>query len=130
MDLDSDLVMRVEGLSQLETDGGDTIIFTMPPEFMVRVDENGPPALAAVQFARFLRGLANQQARDLNSIIHHAEFRVTKSIATVEEFGVFPEHADCLDCQRGVLTAVEYMKEHPDREMVVGQLFWAAPPSS
>lgn len=120
-------MLQVHGLSELRAEGGDTTILTCPREFLAKLDD-GPEAVLVIQLGRFLRDLSNQQARDLDSIIHHAEFRVTNSIATIEQYGIFEGHEECLDCQRGVLVAVEYLKNHPEQVFIVGQLHWAVPP--
>lgn len=103
--------------------GFDTTILVMPTEFYVSV-AGEPPGLALNQFSAWLNRLANQQASDLGERLHHAEFTITTSRATVETLG---RMHDCDVCREGVRTAIRFMHEHPGAEMVVGQLYWAGP---
>jgi len=102
--------------------GWDTTMLAVPEQFLIQLDDDGPPALAAKQFATFLRRLAESQAADLGERLHHAEFTITRDRETVKRLGLMH---DCVDCLAGVERALEFLDANPDKDMVVGQLWWA-----
>jgi hypothetical protein len=102
--------------------GLDTTILVLPDEAWV--DVAGTRALAIQPLGRFLLRLAEHQAADLGEALHHADFVVTRSSATVESRGAVH---DCDECRAAVRAALRLLREEPERDLVVGTLYWAAP---
>lgn len=100
--------------------GADTTILSMPPHFIVDIGQG--PTLVADALGKFLRNLAEKQATDLGEELHHANFVVTKDPATVEALGSMH---DCEQCRAGVQEALRRLRDEPETDMIVGQLFWA-----
>lgn len=109
-------VIGVDGMSDHEISGFDTTILVMPKQFYVA------GALAVIQFGRFLRELANQQAADLGERLHHADFVITTDPAVVQSRGSMH---DCDECRAGVQQALRILRENPKEELIIGQLYWA-----
>jgi hypothetical protein len=100
--------------------GVDTIIAEMREEFYVEI--GGERTLLMRPFARSLRALAEEQARSLGEDLHHAEFVITTSPATVQARGALH---DCDACRAGVRRALRTLRENPGTELLVGALYWA-----
>ena len=110
--------------------GGDTTILRVPPRFYIDTSEFGPdldigPALSMRELSAFLRTLAEHQATELGDELHHAEFVVTRDPEVVRTNGTLDTHRGCTECEEGLNAALKYMLDHPDTDMLVGQLFWA-----
>lgn len=101
--------------------GGDTAILKVPLEFYIQVDDS-EPGLAVAPFTRFLREFAEAEAEQVGEELHHARFVITTNPEVVRELGSLH---DCADCREGVKAVVAFLASNPDREIVVGQLFWA-----
>lgn len=104
--------------------GMDTLIATMPEGFYVEFGVPGDRALKIQQFGVWLRKLSESQAKSLGEELHHADFVITTSPATVQARGAMH---DCETCRSGVRMALRKLREQPDRELLVGALYWAGP---
>lgn len=109
------------GREHRPVDGGDTTYFPMPQGYYVDVD--GQPALAMVQFLRFVRDVAEATAVRLGEELHHADFWVTSSPEVVKEKGTWH---DCSECDESMARVMAHRATNPDIEMVVGRLYWVA----
>lgn len=119
----TDWTLTVAGLTDHEIGGTDTTILALPEGFYVELEKHGR-ALLVQPLSRFLSSLANKQAADLGERLHHAEFVLTNDPSVIESRGSVH---DCEECRAGVKRALRFLKEHPEHEMIVGQLFWAVP---
>lgn len=108
------------GREDRPVDGGDTTFFPMPQGYYVDLGD-GKPALAAVQFLRYIRDVAEAMAANLGRELHHAAFWVTTDREMVREKGTWH---DCPECREGMARVMAHMATHPDQEMVVGRLYW------
>jgi hypothetical protein len=99
--------------------GFDSVIAVMPSEFYVQIDD-GEPAFAAVQFARYVRDLSEDQARRMGERLHHAEWINTRDPEVVRQRGLMH---DCDECRAWVEKALSLIAE--GNELMVGQLWWA-----
>lgn len=104
--------------------GMDTLIATMPEGFYVEI-VRGDRALKIQQFAEWLRKLSEAQAANLGEELHHADYVITTNPATVQARGAMH---DCETCRSGVRMALRKLRENPERELLVGALYWAGPP--
>jgi hypothetical protein len=100
----------------------DTLIVAMPEDFYI--DVQGERTLLIQPFTRALRRLMEQQAENLGEQLHHAELWITTSPSVVWAKGSMH---DCDACRAGVRRALRELREKPDRELIVGVLYWAAP---
>ena len=101
--------------------GGDSAILKVPLEFYVEVGDS-KPGLAVAPFTDYLREFAEAEAARVGEELHHADFVVTTDPEVVQELGSLH---DCADCRQSVTATVTFMASNPDREIVVGRLFWA-----
>lgn len=113
--------------AEREIAGTDTTILLVPPAAYVDVpgeEHTGEKAIHAGLLDLILRRLAEQQAADVGEELHHAEFTITRNPATLQSRGLIH---DCDECRAGVQAGLRQLREHPDNDIIVGQLFWAAP---
>lgn len=108
-----------------EVSGVDSLLFPMPPELYVKVDENGPPALVVQGLIRRLRSLVEREAARMGELIQQVRVVVSTDPETVRFIGM--TH-DCPDCLVGTERALEMLREHPDQEMVCVVIFWLKQP--
>jgi hypothetical protein len=102
-----------------EPAGYDSSIVRVPEAWYADL---GTGRALVVQLAgKFLRRLSEQQAADLGEILHHAEWTITSDPDEVRTFGLMH---DCATCRAGVDQALAYLRENPDGEVAVGQLWW------
>lgn len=94
-------------------DGSDTLIAKF----------NGPFGNAAL--IRWAYTVSERAATNLGTHLHHADFVLTSNPDTVREWGIMPEHRDCLECIAGVSTALHALEAEPDLILAVGQLYWS-----
>lgn len=106
---------------QGEPAGYDSSIIKVPAVWYVPAGD-GTRALAVQVAGRMLRQLSEQQATDLNEVLHHADWTITSDPAEVRTLGLMH---DCLTCRAGVDQALAYLRDNPDGEIAVGQLWWA-----
>lgn len=109
--------------SDREITGGDSWIGTMPPELYL--DLGTGPALVAGAFAKFVKEICEVEAAKLDEVLHHVEAVVTKDPHVVAERGIM--HHECADCCANVARVVATMETNPGIELIVANLFWAAP---
>jgi hypothetical protein len=113
------------GREDRKISGMDTLIATMPQGFYAEFGVPGERALKIQQFGEWLRKLAESQAKNLGEELHHADFVITTSPTTVQARGAMH---DCEKCRAGVRSALRVLRENPERELLVGALYWAGPP--
>jgi hypothetical protein len=116
-DLHIDVVV---GDGEYDDDDGDTVIAVMPDDFYVEVE--GKRSVMFQPLARALREIGESSAEGLGRRLHHGEFWITTNPDTVREKGLM--HTDCEECHVGVIRALAGLAAHPDRELIVGRLFW------
>ena len=104
-----------------EPAGYDSSIISVPPGWYATV--GGDRAFLAQSAGKLLRRLSEQQAADLGERLHHAVWTITSDPADVRTLGLMH---DCPACRAGVDQALAHMAAHPDSEVAVGQLWWAA----
>jgi hypothetical protein len=110
------MMTRAEG----EPAGFDSAITTVPAGWYVAV--NGRRTLVAQLAGRVLREMSERFAASLGEQLHHAEWTITGDPAEVTTLGLMH---DCAACRGGVDQALAFLREHPDGEVAVGQLWWA-----
>lgn len=103
-----------------EPSGFDSAIVTVPARWYVTVA--GKPAFLARLAGRDLRALSGKLAASIGEKLHHAEWTITSDPDEVKTLGLMH---DCASCRAGADQALAAMREHPGREMAVGQLWWA-----
>jgi hypothetical protein len=113
-------VTVVEFADERPISGFDTTIFHMDREFYATID--GEPALRMQPFMRWLRSIALREATRMGEVLHHADFALTTSLATIESWGLMH---DCDRCRAAVQDAIRLLQADPDKELIVGQLYWA-----
>ena len=104
-----------------EPAGFDSAITSVPGRWYVTV--NGKRAFLAQLAGRDLRGISERLAADIGEKLHHAEWVITGDPAEVRTLGLMH---DCASCRAGVDQGLTFLREHPDGELAVGQLWWAA----
>lgn len=100
--------------------GFDSAIISVPARWYVTVD--GKRAFLANLAGRDLRVISEQMAADINEKLHSAVWTITSDPAEVRTLGMMH---DCATCRAGVVQALAVLRDHPDREVAVGQLWWA-----
>jgi hypothetical protein len=100
--------------------GADTAIATMPQALYA--DIGGEKTLLLRKLGVFLRNQSEQFAADIGEELHHAEWVITTSPATVQARG---QLHDCEKCRAGVRAALRKLRENPGEELLVGTLYWA-----
>lgn len=114
--------------SAQEVTGGDTVILTLPSEYLMLLDlpvEEIAGSSFIGDLSRYLLDLAASQAEAMGEALHSADYRITVDPATVGRHGLM--HEDCEDCQRGVLSALDGLVAEPECPVLVGRLYWAKP---
>jgi len=104
--------------------GFDSAIAGVPDRWYVTV--NGERAFAAQLAIRDLRVLSDALAAGINEELHHAEWTITGDPGQVTTLGLMH---DCGSCRAGVDQALAFLRDNPDGELAVGQLWWAAQPA-
>jgi hypothetical protein len=100
--------------------GYDSSIIRVPEAWYADLGQGR--ALVVQLAGRQLRQISEQQATDLGEILHHADWTITSDPAEVKTLGLMH---DCPACRAGVDQALAYLRENPDGEVAVGQLWWA-----
>lgn len=103
--------------------GFDSAIASVPARFWLD-DPGGVRVLDAGAACDALRELSGKLAASIGERLHHADWVITTDPDEVQTLGLMH---DCARCRAGVDQALAAMREHPGREMAVGQLWWAAP---
>lgn len=103
-----------------EPAGFDSAIIIVPARWYATVD--GDRAFIAQLAGRDLRERSERIASDMGEQLHHAEWTITSDPAEVRTLG---QMHDCATCRAGVDQALAYLRDNPDGEVAVGQLWWA-----
>lgn len=115
------LKIRVRTRAVGDPAGFDSAITSVPGRWYVTL--NGKRAFLANLAGRDLRTISERLAADINEVLHSATWTITSDPAEVTTLGLWH---DCATCRAGVDQALAMLREHPDREVAVGQLWWAA----
>jgi hypothetical protein len=102
-----------------EPAGFDSSIITVPPGWYATI--GGERVFLAQLAGKMLRQLSERQAANLGEKLHHAEWTITSDPEQVRTLGLMH---DCPTC-RAVDQALAHLRDHPDGEFAVGQLWWA-----
>lgn len=103
--------------------GLDSAITSVPDRWYVTVD--GKRMFLAQLAGRDLREVSERLAASISETLHHAEWVITGDPAQVTTLGLVH---DCASCRAGVDQALAFLRENPDGEVAVGQLWWARRP--
>jgi hypothetical protein len=114
-----DLSVRT-GREYREISGMDTAIAAMPDEFYIDVE--GERTLMIQPFMQMVRKLSEKMATDIGEELHHADWIITTDPAVVQAKGSMH---DCDVCRAGVRAALRSLRVYPDKELMVGALYWA-----
>ena len=114
------LKLNIRTTATGEPAGFDSAITSVPGRWYVTL--NGKRAFLAQLAGRDLRRISEKLAADINEKLHSAEWTITSDPAEVRTLGLMH---DCAACRAGVDQALTLLREHPDREVAVGQLWWA-----
>ena len=112
------------GRADGEPTGFDSAITTVPGRWYVTI--NGEQAFVAQLAIRDLRVTSDALAAGLGERLHHAVWTITGDPAQVRTLGLMH---DCGSCRAGVDQALAFLRDNPDGELAVGQLWWAAQPA-
>jgi hypothetical protein len=104
-----------------EAAGYDSSIVRVPAAWYIGVE--GKKALRVRAVGRVLREVSETQAAALGEVLHHADWTITADPDQVRTLGL--AHG-CPACHAGVDQALTYLRENPEGEVAVGQLWWAA----
>jgi hypothetical protein len=58
----------------------------------------------------------------MGEVLHHAEWTITSDPEQVRTLGLMH---DCATCRAGTDQALAFLRDTPDGEVAVGQLWWA-----
>lgn len=114
----SNIEYRVETVHSIKEEpigGLDTTIFSIPAE----VISDG--VIVVTWLAQYSRTLAEKQADELHEVFHHGEFVLTSDPAVIQARGIMH---DCEACRTAVRSAMRVLRDDPDRQLVVGNLYW------
>ena len=114
------LKLSITTRAQGEPSGFDSAIVRAVPGWYAVVD--GERAFLAHLAGRDLREVSEHLAAGLGEKLHHAEWTVTGDPAEVKTLGLMH---DCAACRAGVDQALTLLRNDPDAELAVGQLWWA-----
>ena len=117
----SPLKLSVRTEAEGDPAGFDSAITSVPKRWYVTVD--GKRAFLAQLAGGDLRGISERLAADIGEKLHHAEWVITGDPAEVRTLGLMH---NCASCRAGVDQGLTFLREHPDGELAVGQLWWAA----
>lgn len=123
--------VRIPGRERSRVTGGDSMIVSCPPKLLIAGGELGEPeawGVAIEATMRFLRAVSEKGAAGLPNgpeRLHHADWKLTADPVVIESWGNM--HPGCDECGAGVRTALRQLREHPDKPLFVGQLYWAGP---
>jgi len=113
--------LTVMGDTRAEPSGFDSTVITVPDGAYVQA---GSIRSLNVMAAKAVLTQATTNSCVLaDEKLHHAEWIFTRDPAQVRTLGLGD---GCEDCRAGVASALAYLATHPDREVAVGQLWWAA----
>ena len=104
-----------------EPAGFDSAITSVPRGWYAVI--RGERVFAPQVAARKLREVSEMLAANIGEKLHHATWTITGDPAEVTTLGLWH---DCATCRAGVDQALAMLRDHPDREVAVGQLWWAA----
>ena len=82
----------------------------------------GERVFLAASAAAVLREMSGRLAAVVGETLHHAEWTITSDPGQVRALGLMH---DCVTCRAGVDQALALLREHPEAEVAVGQLWWA-----
>jgi hypothetical protein len=112
------IMTRAEG----EPAGFDSAITLVPARWYA--DVAGERAFVVQLAGRDLRGMSEGIAAGMGERLHHAEWTITDDPDEVRTLGLMH---DCVTCRFGVNQALAFLRDNPDGEVAVGQLWWARP---
>jgi hypothetical protein len=112
------IMTRAEG----EPAGFDSACIKVPARWYVTVD--GERAFVAQLAGGELRHVSERLAASIGERLHHAEWTITDDPDEVRTLGLMH---DCAACRAGVDQALAFLRDNPDGEVAVGQLWWARP---
>jgi hypothetical protein len=101
--------------------GVDTLIAVVPDGYYVTI--NDEKSLLLVQVIKSVRALIEDQGIKLGEIPHHAEIYFTTNPSVVQAKGSMH---DCEACRAGIRRGLRQLKENPDKELMVGIIYWVA----
>lgn len=84
----------------------------------------GEPGLVVQVAEAELRQLSHQFADQIGENLHHASWTLTSDPEQVTTLGLVH---DCASCRAGVDQALAILRDRPDTELAVGQLWWNTP---
>jgi hypothetical protein len=116
----TDVELSVIGDTRGEPSGYDSAIAAVPDGCYLMID--GQRALKVNVLGRALRELSDASAANVGERLHHANWTLTTDPETVRRLGLMH---DCAACRAGVDQALARLREVPDGEIAVGQLWWA-----
>lgn len=99
--------------------GYDSVIIKAPDRWYVTVD--GRRAFLARVAIRDLRQRSMDDAKSIGEELHHADWTVTSDPAEVRTLGLVH---DCASCRAGIDQALAFLRDNPDGQVAVGQLWW------
>lgn len=114
------VVLRVVNSEQLDrpSAGGDSMVASVPSLDMGTLL---PHALHA-SLLPLVTKLSYEGADKVGEILHHADWIISNSPADVEQAG---NVHNCTSCRAQVDQALTYLRENPNRYLLVGMLHWA-----
>jgi hypothetical protein len=121
MSAESPLKLRIGTRTGGPPTGFDSAITTVPGRWYVTI--NGEQAFLARRAIRDLRVLSDACAAGVGERLHHADWTITSDPGQVRTLGLMH---DCGSCRAGVDQALAFLRDNPDGELAVGQLWWAA----
>jgi hypothetical protein len=116
----SALKLNIMGSAVGEPAGFDAAITLVPARWYVTVD--GERAFVAQLAGRDLRVMSEAFSASVGERLHHAEWTITDDPDEVRTLGLMH---DCPTCRFGVNQALAFLRDNPDGEVAVGQLWWA-----
>jgi hypothetical protein len=117
------LKLRIGTRAEGKPTGFDSAITGVPGRWYVTV--NGKRAFLPQLAGRDLRAVSERLAANISERLHHADWTITGDPGQVTALGLMH---DCKSCQAGVDQALAFLRDNPDGELAVGQLWWAAQP--
>jgi hypothetical protein len=125
MTADAPLKLRIGTRAEGKPAGFDSAITSVPGRWYITV--NGKRAFLARLAGRDLRVISGRLAANIGETLHHADWTITGDPAEVTTLGLMH---DCGSCRAGVDQALAFLRDNPDGELAVGQLWWAKQPTA
>lgn len=117
------LKVTIMGDTAAPPDGFDSAILLVPDAAYVTA--GAVRTLHALVLRGALSRATAQSCAAVGERLHHAEWTVTSAPGEVRTLGLMH---DCPTCRAAVDQALAHLREHPEAEIAVGQLWWAAVP--